>query len=134
VSNVEVVTKAIGGVRGPRPLSMTGTPGSRILDASAQSAEGAFADTETLWDFCADRGIGPPDFVKADIEGSEVEMVLSNPGWFTGAQTTFAIASYHVVDGVSSATVLEPLFQELGYVVWTVSVGHKTTLARPRRG
>jgi hypothetical protein len=84
----------------------------------------------SLPDCCKLVGINAPRFVKADIEGAEVDMVEMALEWIQGLPTTvFAIASYHIVDGKPTKGCLEVAFRRAQYHVTTTRFGHQTTVA-----
>jgi len=60
-------------------------------------------------------GIDRVDFVKADIEGAEIEFIEGARRILEKSDARLAIASYHVVDGQQSWHRVTRLLDELGY-------------------
>lgn len=60
------------------------------------------------------------DYVKMDIEGAEIESLQKiAPAELSDICRLFSIASYHIVDGRTTAKFLEPFFVSHGYQVST---------------
>jgi FkbM family methyltransferase len=74
-------------------------------------------------------GIGEVDFIKADIEGAELEL-LNGAGKTLKRGTDLAIASYHAVDGEKTCFKLEKMLALIGYKAETAYPGHLTTYGR----
>lgn len=73
------------------------------------------------------------DFLKADIEGAEIEMLEGAEKILAKkAIKNFAIASYHIVDGKMTFRSLENTFKKFDYLVKTGFRGHLTTSARAK--
>lgn len=67
-------------------------------------------------------GGGKIDFLKADIEGAEIE-VFENCNKLTQIDN-FAIAAYHVVDGEKTHIKLEEFFKRKGYKTLVESISY----------
>jgi FkbM family methyltransferase len=69
------------------------------------------------------------DFLKMDIEGSEIEAVKGARDVLTNNDVKVAIASYHEVEGCKTCFALEELLTSLGYRTETNFPMHITTYA-----
>jgi FkbM family methyltransferase len=77
-------------------------------------------DAFSLSDVINAAGLKKVDYVKMDIEGAEIESLKN----YTEEElhnlcSRFSIASYHIVDGKTTATFLEPYFRERNFSVKT---------------
>jgi FkbM family methyltransferase len=102
--------------------------GSQVVDDPGQ------ADSEvemtTLEEACRKFGIKRPDFVKMDVEGSELKVIGAAKDFLRNNAVDFAVASYHrTPDGGTTSKGLEALFREIGYKVETGFPAHLTTYA-----
>lgn len=70
------------------------------------------------------------DFVKMDIEGAEVEVILNSKEFLENMDINFAIASYHDIGNGKSSEILENFFPKIGYICGTVYPPHTTTWAQ----
>lgn len=133
ITNVEILPMVVSGQRGRRLFIRSASFSSHVAanQREEESDDACEVESTTLWDFCDTRSILKPDFVKADIEGSEIDMIEGNRNWIAQHPVTFSIASYHRVDGEPTWVRLEEVFRELGYSVWTIHSGHTTTIAKP---
>ena len=94
---------------------------------------GEEVETETLDGIIKKMKIKNVDFLKADIEGAEIEML-------DGAKKSpknriiknFAIASYHVIDRERTFKSLENTFRKFNYFVKTGFKTHLTTYAKSK--
>jgi FkbM family methyltransferase len=71
-------------------------------------------EAETLDDILEKLGIGSPDFVKMDIEGSEIE-ALKGMKKILESDVQLAIAAYHPVEGSFTHTIIVPQLERLGF-------------------
>ncbi len=72
------------------------------------------------------------DFIKADVEGAELEL-LKGAGKTLGAKrVNLVIASYHMLEGKKTFGRVEDLLKSLGYIAETGHPGHLTTYGRPK--
>lgn len=69
------------------------------------------------------------DFIKADVEGAEVEFVKGASGTLSTGRVMLAIASYHTIDGKKSCFELEETLARIGYNSETAHPRHLTTYA-----
>lgn len=78
-------------------------------------------------------GIPGADFVKMDIEGSELEALQGCVGSIeAGSATEFAVASYHIVGGQETAASVEAFFRAHGLETFTGYPKHLTTFGYRR--
>ena len=73
--------------------------------------------------------IAKVDFIKMDIEASEIEAVIGAKKTLAGNNAHLAIASYHLLNGRQTCHDLERILKELGYCVKSGNERHKTTYA-----
>ena len=126
--NIEIVTAGIGGRSEKRAFVSSGGLGSHLAERGGDGREPV--QIYTLADACNTIGGSPPAFIKADIEGAELEMVEPQVDWIGElCATVFAIASYHIVNGEPTRIRLESAFRKAGYNVSTAKEGHQTTVA-----
>jgi FkbM family methyltransferase len=109
----------------------------KISSEDANSSQ--FSDTattqisvETIDSFMEKEGLARLDFVKMDIEGAELEALEGAAATMKKFAPRFAIASYHVRDGVKTWKTLEKMFAQMGYTAWTTSPWHLTTYAKKK--
>ncbi|MFH0764570.1 MAG: FkbM family methyltransferase [Candidatus Omnitrophota bacterium] len=74
-------------------------------------------------------GIDKVDFIKMDVEGSELETVKGASQFLTHNKVDLAIASYHILNGEKTCFKLEKALSELGYKTDTAYAEHLTTYA-----
>jgi len=75
------------------------------------------------------RRIKKVDFIKMDIEGSEIEAIKGSEKTLKNKNIKLAIASYHIVNGQKTCFRLEKLLSKFGYKVKTSFPTHLTTYA-----
>jgi len=73
-------------------------------------------------------------FIKMDIEGAEIEAVEGSVDLIKNGTPSFAIASYHVIDGEKTYKKLRGLFKKLNYSVIVGYPYHLTTWAKKKTG
>jgi FkbM family methyltransferase len=134
IRHVEIVPKIMSGQCGQRQFVLSASFSSHIVEEGQEGEPlSAVVESTTLWDYCAQRSIEQPNFVKADIEGAEIDLVNQNKQWIADRDIVFSIASYHRVNGEPTWRQLERIFRDLGYEVVTTHRGHTTTIARKHR-
>lgn len=74
-------------------------------------------------------GIKKVDFIKADVEGAELEVIKGALDILKGQRVNLAIASYHMLDGKKTFDRIEDALRPIGYNVDTDHPGHLTTYA-----
>ena len=72
------------------------------------------------------------DIVKMDVEGAELDVVRGAAQLVDTLRPRYAIASYHIVNGRQTATLLPDLFSRLRYDCSTGNPAHLTTWAWPQ--
>jgi len=107
--------------------------GDNIKGYSFMSAENAAGAVDTpvagLDNELARLGVTRVDFIKADIEGAELELIKGAVKTLSSGDVKLAIASYHKVDGKKSCFELERMLARLGFKTETSHPGHLTTYA-----
>jgi FkbM family methyltransferase len=69
------------------------------------------------------------DFIKMDIEGSEIEAIMGCEVILKKYPVNLAIASYHIRNGSQTYIMLEKMLSDLGYKCKTSFPDHLTTYA-----
>ena len=115
------------------PQSTVVAPG---IDDSARGLPGTAPDciaipVHSLASLAESYALERIDLVKMDVEGAELQIVEGARSLPHRLRPAFAIASYHVVDGVPTSTTLERVFREMGYACSTGNPEHLTTWAWP---
>lgn len=77
-------------------------------------------------------GIGRVDFIKADVEGAELELIKGAAKTLGSGCASVAVASYHLVDGKKTHEEVEKMLSALGYMTETAHPGHITTYGEKR--
>lgn len=103
--------------------------GSHIVQGESANEAIKSIQTVSLDRALEQLGIDHVDLIKMDIEGAEIEAVKGARRLMEQPGVHFAIASYHVLDGVKTSTLLEPQFAQLGYSAVTEFPSHPTTYA-----
>jgi FkbM family methyltransferase len=67
------------------------------------------------------------DFIKMDIEGSEIEAIDGMHNTLKGNNVRLAIATYHMREGKRTAETVENKLKSLGYTAFTEFPQHLTT-------
>jgi FkbM family methyltransferase len=70
------------------------------------------------------------NFIKLDIEGSEIEAIKGSKQLLKKNDINLSIASYHLLKGVKTCFQLEELLKEFGYKIKTCSADETVTYAR----
>jgi len=95
--------------------------------------EGEEVEADTLDNLINKMGLRRIDFLKADIEGAEIEMLGgAKKALINKIIKNFAIASYHIIDGKMTFKSLENTFRKFDYFVKTDFKSHLTTYARSK--
>ncbi|MDY9922943.1 FkbM family methyltransferase [Methanobacterium sp.] len=69
------------------------------------------------------------DFIKLDVEGSELEVIEGSENLLKKNNVNLAIGSYHVINGEKTCYKLEKMLRKLGYKTKTSFPQHLTTYA-----
>ena len=109
LTNVEVVCKGLF-----NKVSKLGFKSEMAQSRIAEDNKGAEIETTTLDQELTDRHLEKVDFLKADIEGAEVEM-LEGVKYSTRKIKNMAIASYHERGGEKTADIVATKLREIGY-------------------
>ena len=95
--------------------------------------DGEEIETETIDNLIDKLGLKRVDFLKADIEGAEIQMLEGAKRTLTNKIIkNFAIASYHIVNGEMTFKSLENTFRKFNYLVKTRFKSHLTTYAKSK--
>ena len=110
--------------------------GSLLKKHSSRATLGSIETIHTLSFEDACNHYGVPDFVKVDIEGSEIEMLTSSQSFLRQHSIQFALDTNHWTKGPTkkkelTASTVEKLFLECGYETHSsTAFGYMTTWAR----
>lgn len=110
VNNITIISKGLYS-RDAVLKFETQTVCSRIVDDENTSHTLNSIRVTTLDKLMSDLALKHVDFVKMDIEGAELEAIKSCRKAIAG-KAHFAIASYHVVDGIETHVPLEAFFKK----------------------
>jgi len=130
--NVTPLPFGISGKTGTAAFLAEGTIGSRLEANSTRMTVGDVHSVRTLSlaDACARYGI--PNFVKVDIEGTEIEMLAAAAPFLNSNPMQLAVDTNHRVDGELTASAVEQIFRSCGYETESDdSTGFMTTWGRP---
>ena len=92
-----------------------GTMGSRLEKHSMRMTVGDSCHVQTLSlaDACVRYGV--PDFVKVDIEGSEIQMLAAAAPFLRSNHMHVAVDTNHWIDGKLTTLAVENIFRSCGY-------------------
>lgn len=138
LDNVDLLQLAAAGERGVMRLSAEGAMGSaEVTVVGSHRSEVIEVETITLQDLVDRLGLPKVDFVKIDIEGSEVN-VLAGAKEFLQRYWPRMIIEPHMVDGRLTEAPMKQMLGELGYVCETIPQHGVTlplvTAVPPERG
>lgn len=128
LTNVTLINKGVWSSEAELKFDSRGT-GSHIVDGESADRAIKSIQTVSLDQALEELGISHVDLIKMDIEGAEIEAVNGARRLMEQPGVHFAIASYHILDGVRTSTLLEPQFAALGYSAVTEYPSHLTTYA-----
>lgn len=117
LNNVLAIQKALWSRTQPLDIYLSGNAAahSAYYDAFYSSTDNSIrVDADTLDSILDDMNISSVDFVKMDIEGSEIEALKGMQKILT-SNVQLAIAAYHPVDGLFAHTVIVPQLKQLGF-------------------
>lgn len=132
--NVELLPVGLWKHSGELAFSGGNYLSSGLIDATDGTTghSGSFSvPVQSLPDLVSRYGLTRLDFVKMDIEGAEIEAIEGAGNVLSILRPRFAIASYHLRNGRSTAENLDQLFQKVGYNSTTGFLEHMTTYASP---
>jgi FkbM family methyltransferase len=141
-SNIQVFQGALSDADGVAafrtgrgPESALESPGSRPARETAEAEmDPGLVQVEviTLATLAKRFGLERLDIVKMDVEGAELDVIRGAAQLPDAFKPRYAIASYHIVNGRQTATVLPELFSRLHYECTTGNPAHLTTWAWPQ--
>jgi FkbM family methyltransferase len=117
LSNVAAIPKMLWSrtARLPLYLSANAAAHSAWFDAFySPTGESIGAEAEPLDDILAELGIKSVNFVKMDVEGSELE-ALDGMSGILGSDVQLSIAAYHPVNGKFTHSAVIPKLEQLGF-------------------
>jgi FkbM family methyltransferase len=119
LTNVTAIQKMLWSRAQQLSLILSSNPASHSAYRDAfygSTNESVAVEAESLDEILEDLGIGSVDFIKMDIEGSEVEAVKGMQKTLQ-SQVQLAIAAYHPVDVKSAHEIIIPQLEQLGFDV-----------------
>lgn len=129
LTNITAINKGLWSKDGVLKFVGDSTKGYSFMFASG--TVGSFdAPVVSLDSELARLSITNVNFIKADIEGAELEFIKGSERTLDANDLNLAIASYHYVDGKKSCFELENMLTLLGYKAHTGHPGHLTTYAK----
>lgn len=128
LKNVTAINKGLWSKDGLLKCAGDGTAGYSFV--SSGSAFGVIeVPVASLDSELARLGVSSVDFIKVDVEGSELEFIKGAERTLESGDVRVAVASYHIVDGKKSCFELEKMLTLMGYSIHTGHPGHLTTYA-----
>ncbi len=127
VCNVVVSDKALWDRTGHTQMCIAGEGSSVMRDPINNRVEGYTVETVRAEDELDSLGVRKVDFVKMDVEGSEVEAIIGFGDILDQPSIRFAVASYHLVNGERTAPAVESLLGSHGFTTFTEHPIHLTT-------
>jgi FkbM family methyltransferase len=125
LKNVIIVNKALWCKNGKLKFNNKHTAGASFnFNASPYAKE---IDVVSLDSELNKLGIDKVDFIKMDIEGSEVEALKGAKNVLMQNKVNLAVASYHIINGEETSTEVENILRKFGYQAKTDFPEHKTT-------
>ena len=115
LDNITLIPAAVADQPGVLKLSSEGAMGSPLTSIVGKH-RGTVVDVEcvTLADLVRSHGIERVDFIKIDIEGSEL-LVLLGAGEFLARHRPRLIIEPHYIDGKITSEAIKPFLEGLGY-------------------
>jgi FkbM family methyltransferase len=130
LNNVTAVKKMLWSRTQPLDLYLSGNSSAHSAywdDFYGLTGESMRAEADTLDNILETLGIHSADFIKMDIEGSEIE-ALKGMKRTLETVVQLAIAAYHPVGGRLTHSVIVPQLQQLGF-----EAGYDEGIVRARR-
>lgn len=129
INNVKIIKKGLWSDNKTLEMKINGMGSSFIYnnteDASIMSLEVVKLDTEMQ-----KMGFNKINYIKADVEGAEIEMIKGAKNILLSNNVNLAIASYHKLNGQKTYIDLEKILKKSGYDVETSFPYHLTTYAK----
>ncbi|HEX8169096.1 MAG TPA: FkbM family methyltransferase [Thermoanaerobaculia bacterium] len=118
--NVVLQRRGVWSHSGTTVFQAEGNMGSAVVEASArESATQQTIDVVTLDDYCREQQIERVDFVKMDVEGSEVAILQSSAAFIERHRPAFVI-EVHFVRGARTDDAVRSILESHGYEVQVV--------------
>lgn len=117
LANVTPVNKAVWSSTTTLQFQAEGNLGSAIGGVSSRSNKTIDIPSISFADLLRTNNIEKADFIKMDIEGSEVEVIKSMAGYLKAHRTPMIVEVHKDKNGVYTNVPLEPVFKDLGYNV-----------------
>ena len=134
MDNVVILEEALFNTTGLQKFKLTDD--WYIADEREQSERIYQLKTTTIDELVRRLNLSKVDFIKMDIEGSEIEAIEGAKETINSFHSSFAVASYHAShfeDGKQTWEAVEAMLKEYGYEVFTEYSVHLTTYATWRR-
>lgn len=127
VHNVIVSGKALWDHPGHTQLSIAGEGSSIVEGTVTDGIDDLLVETVRAEDELNALGVHKVDFVKMDVEGSEVEAIAGFGDMLRHPSINFAVASYHVLNGERTARAVETILGSHGFNAFSEYPRHLTT-------
>jgi FkbM family methyltransferase len=125
LENVTVINKALWYKDGKLKFNNKHTAGASFyFNASPYATD---TDVVSIDNELGRLGIDKVDFIKMDIEGSELQALKGAERTLRNNKVNLAVASYHIVNGEETSTEVENILRGYGYEAVTEYPAHKTT-------
>ncbi|MCL4365000.1 MAG: FkbM family methyltransferase [Candidatus Marsarchaeota archaeon] len=128
--NVTLIHKALWGETDRLLFNDKHTAGSSFFGGSFNTRE---IDAVSLDEELKKLAVTRVDFIKMDIEGSEIQALNGAKRTLTENDANMAIASYHIIDGKRTSTKVEEILRDLGYIASTEVPQHPITYGVKKR-
>src|SRR3989344_2709556 len=115
LDNVVLVKKGLYSHSTTLAFSNRGSGLSKLAGNQTHLVNVSSIEVVSLADAYAQFNLTHLDFVKMDIEGTELEVIWGAKEFLKDKNVRFAIASYHYRDGEQTYKTLEKIFTEIGY-------------------
>lgn len=132
INNVTAINKGLWNKNEILKFDNREDKGSMIVECmNGNKAKGKVMNYEfaTLDDELKKMDINRVDFIKADVEGAELEVIEGCKKTLKNNEVNLAIASYHIRGGEKTCKKLEIFFNNIGYNSSTGFEKHLTTYA-----
>jgi FkbM family methyltransferase len=125
LSNVIIINKALWNKDTNLKFNNKHTAGaSFFFNASPFTRE---VQVVSLDNELARLGIAKVNFIKMDVEGSEIHVLEGAVNTLAKQNVHLAIATYHIIDGEETSSAIENILHGFGYDAITEFTKHKTT-------
>lgn len=127
-SNVTAINKGLWSKKGYLKLKMDNTGSTLIFEEDLRNSS-IEVSVVTLDQELSNLGVTSVDFIKADVEGAEIELIKGSKNILATNKVNLAIATYHELDGKKTSVMVEDQLRKLGYTAVTEFENHLTTYA-----